>query len=289
MSQTPYVRKHFKEEVQKIQESSNDDVKIYVASLSDYNSGKLVGEWFDLANYSSAEELDADIQKMLQSKGEPGAEEYAVHDVEGIPRSMYTEYPGMEGLQQWIDYAHMGDESGIPREAIAQYAQEYTNGDLQEAESELGEKIIGVFEKNPFKGSPAEEELAYQLIDDGIIGADLLASNCYVSDTDRRIVAGEEADNWAENEGLDPGELDEAQQEEYDRIYSETEEALNDPYSYFVEEQGIYSDEDFKQALVKGSLPIVQIDYAGITKDLEMGGDINSIEAGDQVVYFWNH
>jgi antirestriction protein len=52
--------------------------RIYVASLADYNAGRLHGVWIDAAQ--DAEELEAAVQEMLASSTEPGAEEYAIHD-----------------------------------------------------------------------------------------------------------------------------------------------------------------------------------------------------------------
>ena len=42
-----------------------NEMRIYVASLSDYNDGRLEGKLFDLADYSDASELMVAIQEML--------------------------------------------------------------------------------------------------------------------------------------------------------------------------------------------------------------------------------
>src|SRR3954468_4463852 len=61
--------------------------RIWVASLSDYNSGTLHGAWIDAARDES--ELQADIETMLAASpltaatGEP-AEEWAIHDSDGF-------------------------------------------------------------------------------------------------------------------------------------------------------------------------------------------------------------
>ena len=51
--------------------------KIYVADLAEYNAGNLVGQWFDLDEYSEPEKLLVAINKMLN-----GHEEFAIHDYE---------------------------------------------------------------------------------------------------------------------------------------------------------------------------------------------------------------
>src|ERR1700722_1252880 len=54
--------------------------RIYVASLSDYNAGRLHGEWLDAAQ--DPEAILAGISAMLAASPEPGAEEWAIHDYE---------------------------------------------------------------------------------------------------------------------------------------------------------------------------------------------------------------
>jgi antirestriction protein len=51
-----------------------------VASLSDYNAGRLHGVWLD-AN-REPEELQASINMMLAASDEDVAEEFAIHDYE---------------------------------------------------------------------------------------------------------------------------------------------------------------------------------------------------------------
>ena len=57
--------------------------RIYVACLASYNAGTLHGKWIDL-DYKSLEEVEDEIQVMLKQSKEPFAEEYAIHDYEGI-------------------------------------------------------------------------------------------------------------------------------------------------------------------------------------------------------------
>lgn len=56
--------------------------RIYVASLSDYNAGRLHGAWLDAAQED--DELLAQVRTMLECSPEPVAEEWAIHDYEGF-------------------------------------------------------------------------------------------------------------------------------------------------------------------------------------------------------------
>lgn len=56
-------------------------INIYVASLADYNAGRLVGEWISLNN-KTYDEVMQEIQEMLKKSKEEVAEEWAIHDYE---------------------------------------------------------------------------------------------------------------------------------------------------------------------------------------------------------------
>ncbi len=56
--------------------------QIYVASLTDYNSGRLHGSWVDAT--TGADQIHTDINEMLNQSPEPDAEEWAIHDHQGF-------------------------------------------------------------------------------------------------------------------------------------------------------------------------------------------------------------
>ncbi len=56
--------------------------RIYVASLADYNEGRLYGAWIDAAQ--DEDELERAVKEMLERAPSPGAEEWAIHDYEGF-------------------------------------------------------------------------------------------------------------------------------------------------------------------------------------------------------------
>lgn len=72
--------------------------RVYVASLSDYNAGRLHGAWIDAAQ--ETDELDIEIRAMLASSPEPGAEEYAIHDFEGFGPLRLEEYESLETVSR---------------------------------------------------------------------------------------------------------------------------------------------------------------------------------------------
>lgn len=82
---------------------SEEEPRIYVASLSDYNAGRLHGAWIN-AN-QEAEELQEAINQILSESKQPIAEEWAIHDYEGfepVPLSEYESIAHVSALGQGI-------------------------------------------------------------------------------------------------------------------------------------------------------------------------------------------
>lgn len=78
-------------------ETGPDPPMIYVASLSDYNAGRLHGTWIDATQ--EVEDVAAAVTEMLASSpsGE-AAEEYAIHDYSGFSGWQPDEYEALEDV-----------------------------------------------------------------------------------------------------------------------------------------------------------------------------------------------
>ena len=90
--------------------------RIYVASLSDYNAGRLHGVWLN-AN-QDVEELQSAVGVMLKKSHEPWAEEYAVHDYENFGPVRLGEYTSLATVAA---VAHGLIEHGQPFGHWAEY------------------------------------------------------------------------------------------------------------------------------------------------------------------------
>lgn len=118
--------------------------RIYVASLSDYNNGRLHGVWLDAAR--TADEIYADIEAMLATSKDTDAEEFAIHDFDDFGAVRLGEYETIphvaaiaRGIEQhghafaaWVD-ANEGDSDMLERfsenyighyESLEAYAEE---------------------------------------------------------------------------------------------------------------------------------------------------------------------
>lgn len=76
-------------------EAATSAPRVYVASLADYNAGRLHGEWIDL---DDTQDLDERVQAMLRRSPEPVAEEWAIHDYEGFGPLRLSEYESLDTI-----------------------------------------------------------------------------------------------------------------------------------------------------------------------------------------------
>jgi antirestriction protein len=109
---------------------------LYFADLADYNAGRLVGQWFDLGDYDSPEELLADVQQMLRSRSEITGElheEWAVHDHD-LPLDI-GEFPDF-------------DEVFALKDAVEQHGESIVNAAITAGVplSEIDDRFVGFFD-----------------------------------------------------------------------------------------------------------------------------------------------
>lgn len=89
-------------------------IKIYVASLEAYNSGRMVGDWVTPTDYLSFDKFRWAIMDATKN-----ADEVAVHDYDGI--NMSNEYPDFEELYH---FCHALQDSWLDDEVILAYAED---------------------------------------------------------------------------------------------------------------------------------------------------------------------
>ena len=218
-----------------------NDMRIYVASLSDYNNGRLEGKWLDLSDYSDASELMEAIQEMLDEltekyKSVDGEvrEEFAVHDYEGIPSTLASEYMSEQDFQQLYDIAEVADDRGVPVEVLIERAGDTGSDDYQA----LADSLIMVVDGNDESDIVAEYEDQI-----GELGYDWWSNHVGITKTDQRLLYGEDVDNFkeeilAENPDMDESEAESQAEEKADA----EEEARNSDLIGYLQERG-YEDE----------------------------------------------
>ena len=101
------------------------EINIYVASLADYNAGRLVGEWINLNN-KTYDEVMQEIKEMLKKSEEEIAEEWAIHDYES-PFHI-DEY---ENIRELMDIVEAYDNCDTDNDAKDAAAKIFDKGDLE--------------------------------------------------------------------------------------------------------------------------------------------------------------
>ena len=135
----------------------NTTPRIYVASLPDYNAGRLHGRWIDATQ--EIEDVTEQVTEMLTTSPEPGAEEYAIHDYENFGPVYLSEY---ESLQTVCDLAAGIEEHG---EAFAHLAAVLDRDEWKSALGRFDELYRGCW--------PSMADYAAELLDD--LGIDIEA------------------------------------------------------------------------------------------------------------------
>lgn len=128
-------------------EFKEDTPKIYVADLKSYNEGRLVGQWVDLTDYDSGEEVSekiASLMKEYSKKYHNGEEtEHSIHDYENFDSSLYSEYMGEKDYDIIIDTHKISKEKGIPAEVLQSIANDFSPDDLEEF---VDDRYIGEYD-----------------------------------------------------------------------------------------------------------------------------------------------
>lgn len=132
-----------------------NEIKIYVADLAAYNSGHLHGVWIDATQ--GLEDMQEQVNAMLAASPVEDAEEYAIHDHEGVGSYDLGEYAGLETahevalfIEEYPEFgsallSHFGDLDDAKKAAqdsycgshssLADYAQELTEETTEIPES----------------------------------------------------------------------------------------------------------------------------------------------------------
>lgn len=142
-------------------------MKLYFANLAKYNEGFLVGDWYDLEDYTDVDDLmnDVCIQVLGQKEDEdgqavyeyPADEEWAVHDYDA-PFTM-GEYPSLSDIQCMIDFSSLDEDNQLKVSFLQ------SGGYC----ADLGDCIRKVDEVNFYKGQTLSD-VAYDLVEDGCFG-----------------------------------------------------------------------------------------------------------------------
>jgi antirestriction protein len=259
-----------------------EDIRIYVASLSDYNDGRLEGKWLDLSDYSDASELMEAIQEMLDELTEKYndgevREEWAVHDYEGIPASMASEYMGEQDFQQIYDIAEVADESGVPFEVLIERAGDTGSDDYKA----LAESLMFVVDGRN------EGDIVREWEDQiGELGSDFWSNHIYIDDVTERVIYGEDVDRFRDDILSENPDMDEDEAEAEAERMADAEAEMREDLPSYLDEMG-YGDTipDFVSKDYEGAWErSMRYDYDVINHDGQMYVFSNNYSVGGTIL-----
>ena len=145
------------------------------------------GQWFDLSNYDSGEEFMDAIQEFMNELNEvDGAnrEEYRVADFEGFGNSEYYEYMGESEFDNIIQGFKEFESYDFPVNVVEEYRSDMGLNDYSDTLQSMDNSYLGKYD--------SYDDYGYDLVKDGTYK--VTAYDIYLTDTDKRVVAGDETD-----------------------------------------------------------------------------------------------
>ncbi|MBW4660252.1 MAG: antirestriction protein ArdA [Drouetiella hepatica Uher 2000/2452] len=164
----------------------SERTSIYIADLAEYNDGNLEGDWFEIDDSTTVEDVHAAIKEILErgvSDGSPH-EEWAIHDYNNIP--LDSEYPDIElvlkvaSLVRKHSYEEVAaflkhfDETQIDdfeRRAMGIYSSEEEYLDEVNDFSSIPEKFLTYLD---YKKMFRDYELSGEIIREDVFGGDFI-------------------------------------------------------------------------------------------------------------------
>lgn len=145
----------------------SDEIRFYAADLAAYNNGVLHGVWID-ADTDTGVMQDA-INAMLRKspypnvmvecpetgKQVPSAEEWAMHDMEGLPK-YFGEHSGLKAIAEYMELVE--EQDSIDADNLRAIVDDY--GSVAEAKSALEDNFCGIYDSfKDYAEETADEQI----------------------------------------------------------------------------------------------------------------------------------
>ena len=213
----------------------SDTPKAYIEILG-YDEGK----WVDLTDFADGMDVIDYISDWMSSLNKEfggNREEYRVADYEGFGNDMYDEYMGSNEFDEIIEAYEKYKESDIPVDVIFAYRKESGKSDDSLTE------VIEEMENNYFGKYDSYKDFGYEMVEQGVYSPS--DNDVYITDTDKRILAGEESDSLVYEMDFE-GLLNIAKDSEsnYEAEKENLEEKITDITSEITDLTALLSDTD---------------------------------------------
>ena len=175
-------------------DSLNDETPMAYIQILGYDEGK----WFNLTDYSDGQDvIDAiyDFMNDLNEQFGGNREEFEVADYEGFGDDLYDQYMSANEFEEIIEAYEKYENSDFPADVISAYKKE--SGSRNDSLSD----VIDEMENNYFGKYDNLNDFGYEMVEQGVYSPS--DYDIYITDTDKRIIAGEESDNLVDDMSFD--------------------------------------------------------------------------------------
>ena len=174
--------------------SLNDETpKAYIQILG-YDEGK----WITITDYSDGQDvIDAIYDWMTELNEQFGGnrEEYEVADYEGFGDDLYDQYMSSNEFDEIIEAYEKYEGSDFPADVISAYKKDSGSGNDSLSD------VIDEMDNNYFGKYDNLTDFGYEMVSQGVYTPS--EYDVYITDTDKRIIAGEEADALVDDMSFD--------------------------------------------------------------------------------------
>lgn len=143
--------------------------QIYVACLSSYNEGRLHGKWIDCS--ADVDDMYSDIESMLAESKSPFAEEWEIHDTDGVFSSHFVLDNGLDGIAEVMKAFADHDPNAIY--AYISFFSEWDLKHFEEAYSTCTENVkeyaVDLFWELSAFNSTVQDELGSYINEDKVL------------------------------------------------------------------------------------------------------------------------
>jgi hypothetical protein len=165
--------------------SLNDETPMAYIQVLGYDEGK----WFNITDYSDGQDVIDGIYDWMNDLNEEfggNREEYEVTDYEGFGDDLYDEYMGANEFDEIIEAYEKYENSDFPVDVITSFKSDsgYSNNTLSEIIDRMDDNFLGKYE--------SLSDFGYEMVNQGVYTPS--DNDVYITDTDKIILAGEEAD-----------------------------------------------------------------------------------------------
>lgn len=165
--------------------SLNDETPMAYIQILGYDEG----QWFNLTDYSDGQDvIDSifDFMNELNNQFGGNREEFEVTDYEGFGDDLYDRYMGANEFEEIIEAYEKYQSSDFPADVISAYKKDSGSG------SNSLSDVIDEMDNNYFGKYDNLKDFGYEMVEQGVYEPS--DNDVYITDTDKRIMAGEESD-----------------------------------------------------------------------------------------------